>query len=55
MQDYYFDVRQSIIKDDNFTKRFVNHRDENLYDLVRRKETKILGNTRPIRELLQAN
>lgn len=55
MQDYYFDVRESIIDDDKFTKRFVNNREENLFDLVRRKDTKILGNIRPIRELLQAN
>lgn len=55
MQDYYFDVRESIIDDDRFTKRFVNNREENLFDLVRRKDTKILGNVRPIRELLQAN
>ena len=55
MQDYYFEVRESIIDDDRFTKRFVNKRDENLYNLVRRKDTEILGNIRPIRELLQAN
>ena len=54
MQDYYFDVRQSIIDDDDFTKRFVNRNDEYLYDIVRRKDTEILGNTRPIRELLQS-
>ena len=54
MQDYYFEVRESIINDDDFTKRFVNNRDEYLYDLVRRRDTEILGNTRPIRELLQS-
>ena len=54
MQDYYFEVRESIINDDDFTKRFVNSNDEYLYDLVRRRDTEILGNTRPIRELLQS-
>jgi hypothetical protein len=54
MQDYYFDVRSDIVDDDSFTQRFVNNRDENLYDLVRRKDTEILGNTTPIRELLQS-
>ena len=54
MQDYYFDVRSAIVDDDSFTQRFVNNRDENLYDLVRRKDTEILGNTTPIRELLQS-
>ena len=55
MQDYYAEVRADIIDDDEFTRRFVNAKDENLYDLVRRKDTKVLGNVTPLRELLQKN
>ncbi len=53
MQDYYKAVRADIIKDDDFTKRFVNAKDEFLYDLVRREDLKVLGNVTPLRELLQ--
>lgn len=55
LQDYYMDVRKSIINDPTFTRRFVNSKDENLIDIVNRKDTQILGNLSPIRDLLRAD
>jgi len=55
LQDYYMDVRMSIINDSKFTRRFVNSKDENLLDIVNRKDTEIRGNLQPIRDLLRAN
>ena len=55
MQKYYLELRKDIIKDDSFTKSFVNDDDGTLYDVINREATEIQGVTAPIRELLNFN
>lgn len=53
MQQYYNAVKADIMDDDKFTKRFVNRKDESLFEVVSRRDVTVKGNTKTLRELIQ--
>lgn len=55
MQSYYKAVKEDIIADDRFTKRFVNRKNERLFDVIYREETTVQGINKPIRDLIMLN